>query len=150
MGRALHLIDIENLIGGSQNADPAICCVAFEAYREVSGYEPGDLVIVAAGVTTASCAFFHWEGVCRRTARGENGADLVLLGALATEPRLERFDRIVIASGDGIFASAASGLAARGIHVEAVSRRGSMSRRLRSAVAAVHELDLGARLRLLA
>ena len=60
----------------------------------------------------------------------------------------ERYDEVVLASGDGIFADRVADLAGRGVPVTVVSRPGSLSHRLRLAATEVlpFEIDLGAEL----
>ena len=53
-----------------------------------------------------------------------------------------RFDTVVIASGDGIFAKEANRLAADGVRVVAAIGRGLMSQNLRRAVSVVVRLPL--------
>jgi uncharacterized LabA/DUF88 family protein len=72
---------------------------------------------------------------------GENGADLELLAILAQESVETRFDRVVIGSGDGIFALAAARLQAAGVNVTVVVRRGALSRSLRLSVRDVRFID---------
>lgn len=78
----------------------------------------------------------------RRLVRsGENGADLALLQVLEQESVAERYDRVVLGSGDGIFAYAAAGLQAVGVDVTVVSRSDALSRRLGFAVRDVRSMD---------
>ncbi len=53
---------------------------------------------------------------------------------MKTERIDERFDRVVLGSGDGIFAEVCALLQAAGCVVTVVSRREALSRRLRFAV----------------
>jgi hypothetical protein len=64
---------------------------------------------------------------------GVNGADLALLDVLRHEHVEERFDELVLASGDGIFTDAVASLAAKGVAVTVVARPDSCSKRLRVA-----------------
>jgi hypothetical protein len=68
---------------------------------------------------------------------GPDGADLELLDVVAYENVAARFTHVAIASGDGIFADAAAGLAAAGVWVTVVTRRNSLSARL---ALAAHEV----------
>ena len=65
--------------------------------------------------------------------RGINGADHALIEVLSEERMPQRFNAVVIASGDGIFASVAADLAAAGLEVTVVAREGHLSARLRLA-----------------
>jgi hypothetical protein len=77
----------------------------------------------------------------RRLARGKpDGADLELLYVISHENVEERFTRIGIGSDDGIFAAATASLAAHR-RVTMVSRRQSLSARLRLAASDVINTD---------
>jgi hypothetical protein len=72
---------------------------------------------------------------------GPNGADLALLEVLEREEVEGRSSRVVIGSGDGIFAEAAARLQAGGVDVTVVTRAQSLSRRLRLAALNVRFID---------
>jgi hypothetical protein len=61
---------------------------------------------------------------------GRDGADLALLDVLENERVDERFERVTICSGDGIFTDAAARLAGVGVDVTAVSLPGHLATRL--------------------
>ena len=121
-GRTLHLIDIENLVGkpGFTSDDVA---VARARYLTISPMEEGDQVVIASGRKSAQAAMFGWPGnVCRKVKSGVDGADKALLAILEDESISARFERVVIASGDGIFTIAASKLRTAGVEVFVVAR----------------------------
>ena len=62
--------------------------------------------------------------------RGHDGADLALLGWGSPELIARRFDRLVVASGDGIFAGIVHALREFGLRVEVLYGKGGVSRRL--------------------
>ena len=68
---------------------------------------------------------------------GENGADLALLDAYEPSEITSRFSRVVIGSGDGIFAPLAGALAKAGCHVTVVTRPESLANRLRLAASTI-------------
>jgi hypothetical protein len=151
--RSLHLIDVENLLGGTSFSEADVAATA-DVYRAVAGVAIADLVIVSSSHHTALPAWFGW-GKARRVVRsGPDGADLALIEIIKTENVAVRFDRIVIGSGDGIFASPAAHLQAAGVAVTVVSRPEFVSRQLRFAVRDVRYLhlmpDLGPALRKIA
>ena len=76
-----------------------------------------------------------------RVRSGPDGADLELLNVLLHEEVAARFTRVVIGSGDGVFARAAASLATAGVRVTVVSRRDSLSSRLAFAAGEVIYLD---------
>lgn len=139
--RSLHLVDVENLLGGT-NFGEADVALAAAAYGPVAGLAATDLVVVSSSHHTARAAWFGW-GEARRIVRsGVSGADLALIEVIETENVAVRFDRIVIGSGDGNFAVSAAKLQAAGIAVTVVSRPAFLSRQLRLAVRDVRHLDL--------
>ncbi len=138
--RGLHLIDIENLTGSGKPS--------FEQIRVVQGTYSGhvtlgawDQVVVASSHLTLLSAALGWPHARYRIRSGPDGADLELLDILLYEKVAARFTRVVIGSGDGAFARAAAGLAARGVQVIVVSRRDSLSARLAFAASEVIYLD---------
>jgi hypothetical protein len=72
------------------------------------------------------------------TATGPDGADLVLLAHAAPEFVARRAARLVVGSGDGIFAARAARVQALGVGVEIVSRPASLSGALRDLHCPVH------------
>lgn len=137
--RRLFLVDVENLVGtGLVDADLTVW--ARERVKTLLGIGPNDHIVIGCshlGLINVGCNWPHVRYVVRS---GPDGADLALLEVL-TENVAQRFDRVVIASGDGIFAQPAANLAAQGVHVSVVARRGSISARLYLAAADVHLID---------
>lgn len=135
-GRRLHLIDIENLAGsGRPTGGQIVAC--YRRYADLVKPVRGDLCVVAcnhgAGVEVA----FNWPGARYLWRSGRDGADLALLDVLEAESVPDRFDAVVLASGDRLFAEAIAGLAQCGVHVTVVANETALSRRLRIAAAAV-------------
>lgn len=127
------MIDVENEFGTPSPTRDTVRAVA-DAYLAVSGWRLGDLVLVGSSRHCWLRAAFDWPISSRWVWRdGTDGGELALLDALAAEP-LWAIDRVVIASGDHLFAEAATGLARCGFRVEAVCRPDALSRRLRLAV----------------
>jgi hypothetical protein len=130
-GRTLHLIDIENLIGDPWITGPRVAEV-YEAALVEAGYRPGDLVFVAANRWLLGELGFVPHTPCRlMTACGADGADLALLAQAPPEWVAKRFDRMVVASGDGIFAARARACAELGVEVEIIYGAGKVSKKLR-------------------
>ena len=128
--RALHLVDIENLIG---HARPTLAEVAscYEAYRSWIGDH--DLVVVACNHGAFPAVAWGWPGARRLVRSGQDGADRELLDVLAFERVEDRFKSVGVACGDGIFTDAVAWLGGTGVSVTVVSRSGALSRRLRMA-----------------
>lgn len=130
-GRTLHLVDLENLMGGPFAGRAAIRRAVRE-YRAEAGVAAADLVVVATNPALLVEAAVAWSGGGRFLAGGgEDGADLALLDVVQDACWIaERFDRVVIGSGDGLFSDAAAALRRLGVVVGVVARHGRMSRRL--------------------
>lgn len=132
--RRLILVDIENVNGGalaSEFSGAAARVVVEEAARMTSL----DQVVVAAGPASAASAGFAWRSARLRVGHGRNGADLELLDVIENEDLHTRYDEIVLASGDGIFADAVARLGGFGVTVVVLAREGALSRRLEVAAA---------------
>ena len=130
-GRALHLVDLENVLGDPCAVGP---CVA-ETYEEVLArglHREGDLVVVAVNPAMARQFAFAPHTSCQLfVRRGRDGADLALLGWASPELIARRFDRLVVASGDGIFAGIVRALREFGLRVEVLYGNGAVSGHLR-------------------
>ncbi len=135
--RTLHLIDIENLTGSSSPSAEQVrdCRELYEA----SFVGDFDLVVIACSHHAFPAVGWEWRRARHILRSGQDGADLALLDVIALEGAAERFESVVVASGDGVFTDAVARLGTAGVHVTAVSRPESLSRRLRLA-AAHHEL----------
>jgi hypothetical protein len=131
VGRALHLVDLENLMCGP--LQPAIALrYAAARYEQVAVVRPDDHVVVAVNPALALDAGRAWPTARLLVGRGPDGADRELLATLADTPWVAaRYDRVVIGSGDGIFASALESLRALGIATGVVAPELGLSRDLR-------------------
>ncbi len=138
--RRLHLIDIENLLGCPRPTDAAAtgCC---EEYKDRASVQGDDLVVVACNHGAGAQVGFGWPEARLLLRSGPDGADRALLDVLKTESVEERFDAVVVASGDGRFAEAVARLAGLGIEVTVISNRRALSRRLELAATRVVLFD---------
>lgn len=107
-GRTLHLVDLENLAGGS-SASPADVDGAISSYERIAPFGVHDHRVVACGKGLVFPVGDRWPGALVRYARGIDGADRLLLAAADPVDVAARFDRVVVASGDG------GGIAAAGV-----------------------------------
>lgn len=139
--RTLHVIDIENLIGAS-GAAPATLRSTAERLHEAIPRSPGDHEIVGSGPRLLLAAAAAWPSARHLLGPGPSGPDRALVNVLRDEQVGQRFDHVVIASGDGEFAPVAAMLASQGVRVTVVARRGSLSRRLQIAAGEVRYLRL--------
>jgi len=138
--RTIHLVDIENLAG-----EPRPCRATVEALRTLYLHlvQPGprDHVVLACNHGACLDVGLGWPGARLILRSGPDGADRALLGVLSSEHVEARYLAAVIASGDGIFTPAAGHLASAGLGVTVVSRRLSLSKRLRMAAQQVLTFD---------
>ena len=134
--RRFVAMDIENINGGAVDSK----VLADNAWREVAeaiGLCDDEQVVIGVGPSSLLAAGMSHPSARLVMGRGISGADKALVEVLSDDRLAERFDEIVIVSGDGIFADVAAWLATEGTDVTVVSREGSLSRRLRLAAGAV-------------
>jgi hypothetical protein len=128
-GRTLHLVDVENLLGDPHSSEAAVRMV-LARYRRMH-LRSGDQVVIAANPQMGVKAKMAWPEALVRWAVGPDGADNALLAEAQPDDIARRFDRLVVASGDHIFAQLVKDVKARGVAVLVVHRRGSLSNDLR-------------------
>lgn len=129
--RTIHLIDIENLVGSASPTAAQAREVRDHYERRYIRY--GDLVVVACSHHAFGAVAWEWPRARHLPRSGKDGADLALLGVIVGENVAERFEHVVVASGDAIFASAVTRLRMQGVSVTVVARHESLSRALRLA-----------------
>lgn len=139
-GRRLVLVDLENVTGG------AVMTLAMAEWgravlESTLNVKEGEQIVIG----TSHLGLFHakdaWPCARVKVRSGENGADLELLDVLAAENIAERFDEVLLVSGDGIFADVVAHLGYGGVRVTVASWAQSMSTRLRLAAACTVYLD---------
>lgn len=139
-GRRLVVVDIENVSGGAlvtkAMADWARAVV--EAALQISD---GEQVVIGTSHMGMFNAADAWPSARVKVRSGENGADLELLDVLGTEHVEERFDEVLLISGDGVFADAVAHLGRCGVKVTVAAWSTSMSARLRLAAGCIVYLD---------
>lgn len=132
VGRGLHLVDLDNLVGGPWNA--GLVPQVLPQYLSTASYVQGDHLVVAADAHLATTAMFQLPvGGQFLVARGTNGADNRLLELLTTDHIVTRYSRMVIGSGDHCFAGLAREVRSLGGSVSVVARRGTLARSLQAA-----------------
>lgn len=133
--RSLHLIDLENMLGGSGFSAGQV--VEFWSWytMQAVGVGPGDHVAIATGSRSAATAWFALpaSGIRRLVRPGVDGADWALLDAVDLARDAARFGRLVIASGDHVFAPLALQARDAGMRVHQVIGAGYPSHRLMAA-----------------
>jgi hypothetical protein len=137
----LHLVDAENLVG-DPFAEPEETHAAIRAFEQVAGLCDDDLVFIAANHHLLKPVVFDIPFTARvRHAKGRDGADRALLDDAPAEWVCRRFRRLVIGSGDHIFADLAEHAIDAGLEVTVIGRRGSISARYRELGCTVFALD---------
>lgn len=138
-GRCFHLVDIENLAGGPH---ASVYGATAHLYRGVTRCGLNDLVVVGCDKSGTLAAADAFPGRQVVVGTGPNGADRALLGAIDQRVLHDRFDTLVIGSGDHAFAFVAASARAAGLTTVAVVGEGQLSRALaRSVDAIVHLRD---------
>lgn len=125
--RTLHVVDLENLMGDVRTGEDVDHVWA--TYTAALGIDRLHHVVVGSGPSLAEVAWFRLpqQGLRRVLGRGVNGGDLALLAELAdAELTTRSYQRLVIASGDGIFTSVARRFRRAGLHVLQVVGRGGV------------------------
>lgn len=136
-GRRLVIVDIENVVGGAVlTTEQAVG--AHLSIQEVAALNGSEQVVIGTSHVGLVSTGIGWRGPRLVVRSGENGADLALLDVLTEERIEERFDEVVLVSGDGIFTEAVAALGAAGVDVMVVAPLGHCSKRLR--VAARHSV----------
>lgn len=140
-GRHLILIDIENLAGTASPTREEVEAVV-EGLRDVVPGFDDDQKIVACSHHAAQIVAFSFPRARHLWRSGVDGADLALLDVLDNEHVEERFERLTICSGDGIFATSAAWLAGAGVEVAAVALPDHLAARLQLAALRVSLLPV--------
>ncbi len=136
-----QLIDIENLVGASELTAANVVEVktAMDLMEGVNAMQ-----VVACSHHNAEVVLFNWPKARIILKSGEDGADLALIMVATDEDIAKRFDRVVIASGDGIFTTVAKKLLEQGVEVSIVCGRGALSKNLKRQCSNVRYLPLTA------
>jgi hypothetical protein len=132
-GRALHILDIENLMGGPREGATSLH-ITSQLYRTAVRISTSDQVVVGANPRLAVDLWPEWKGTHLVFGKGPDGADKALLSTINDARNIaSRFDRVVIGSGDGIFTNAVYALRSLGIAVGVVGRERTVSHALANA-----------------
>lgn len=142
-GRCLVVVDIQNMVGGAV-MDATEAAQVRQCLQKAVGLRGDEQVIIGVSHFDVLEAGLGWPGAGLRVRSGKDGADLALLEVLTEERIAERFDEVVLASGDGIFTDAVAALGAAGVTVTVVAHREGCSKRLRMAASRTIFLKTGA------
>jgi hypothetical protein len=102
---------------------------------------PNDHVVLAAAGRTAFFAGLAWPGQQVLVGRGPDGADLAILAFIDVPHAVTTYGRVVIASGDHIFAPLVRALEEAGAVVEIVAPTRGISTALRRTQAPLRHLE---------
>lgn len=140
--RTIAFIDLENLTGVAPEDAPTWAWRStFRAMADLAALDATDLAVIAVNPALAYLASSCAPGALLRCRRGKDGADHALIDEIVgMGDRLDRFDRVVIASGDRAFIPAVQQLTGRGMRTELVARPNGCSLQLRMAAHCVHWL----------
>ena len=128
--RSLHLVDLENLVGDPLASGP-VALRALDEYLALSGWQPGDEVILAANPGLLSTVVFDLPVPCNvHAVTGKDAADLMLLAYAEPTRVAARFGRLVVGSGDHEFEATAVDVLGRGVPVVVVALRRCLSHTL--------------------
>ena len=129
-GRALHLVDPENLMGGPDSG-LAVLSRTLSCYRDVARVADGDHVTIGVNPAFHAPVKAYWPSAKVLSKGGPEGADIRLIGEVGNPAwTAPRYDRLVIGSGDGDFVEVARVYRACGLVVDVVARPMSLSARL--------------------
>jgi len=140
--RRMHFIDIENLVGTGLPCESGVSSVR-RAYDLVVGGTTGELVTVACNHKAAAVVGFTMglSGAQLQRGSGPDGADLALLAVIRREVLKGRVRRLVIGSGDAIFARELSDLRHLIDELDVVARVGGIGAELYRFADRVHLIE---------
>lgn len=120
----LHVIDIENMVGGLVSPDR--CSKIWAEYETKVGVSKGDQITVAVAWPNAEAAFFAVPARARRIGvpTAPDTADRALCESVEVSRVALRHHEVVIASGDHFFAPLARALRDAGVRVVQVVTKG--------------------------
>ena len=144
--RTLALVDIENLYGDCSPQSPhgPITEQDVVALKRVveSLYDcPETPAVVASSHAVAKTVMWGWPEAGKRWRSGADGADLALLDERTPAEIAERFARVILASGDGIFTDFIAECGRLGVQVDVLSRPEALSKRLALAAGNIYTFD---------
>ena len=132
--RTIHLVDLENL-SGEAFAGPAVTRRAIDTYLHLADWRVGDKVTIVTNRLHARTAVFEIPPIAHTfhpSPAGVDAADHVLIAHADVDLiEQQRFGRLVIGSGDHIFAGLAAAAMRAGVEVWIIGRYSSIARELR-------------------
>ena len=137
--RMICLVDIENCAGSGDLSSRQAEAVRLAISRAVPA---AVMKVVACSHHNAVPTLFSFMDARVLLRSGPDGADLALLDVLEHEHVPSRFGKVIIASGDGIFAPASRRLLSCGVHVEVLSTSDRLSGELAASCSNVRYISV--------
>ena len=134
--RRLFVIDIENAVGNGK-LTPESVAAEVRRIQEFYSFDDNDMAVLGVSHSANVFPAAEWAGARIVLGKGENGADIALKKVLNEERLDERFQELILVSGDGIFTDDVEKLRAAGTKVTVDSRKRSLSRLLEVAATIV-------------
>lgn len=141
----LVVLDIENIAQTPSPSPAELEQVHDRLVEVIDGYEEAPC-IVACSHRAAAAVMFSFPRALRRLRSGFNGADLALLEEMAEHRVMDRYAKLTLCSGDGIFTEEVARLGRAGVDVTVVANEGTLATRLRLAAAHVITLQSSTKL----
>lgn len=131
--RTAYLLDLDNLAGSGQPSADEIHCVLDHFERECRPCKNDQVYCAGTAISAYHCADYR-PNYRVAVGRGKDGADQRLLELGDPEHVSQRFQRVVIGSGDGIFAGIVREFSIRGVRVELLVGKGTLASSLHRAI----------------
>jgi len=136
--RALHLVDVDNLLGcPPSQAVPGDVVAALGRYTSRAKPGADDHVVLACNPRLAFAVRSASSVGQLLVRRGRGGADRALLDHADVDHIQGRYQRVVIGSGNGAFASLVRALRGRSVQTTVIALTGHLSWDLRRAASVV-------------
>ena len=130
--RTLYLLDIENMCGTGRLEPGLVACRFSQLERAVAPGHADQMIVGYNPLNRAAVAFGIRRSHGHVERSGPDGADLALREVMSST-LARRFDHIVLASGDHMFAPVVARLASHGIGTTVIAGPDSLARELRLA-----------------
>lgn len=141
-GRRIVVVEIESITEGAVRT-VSLASWAKRQVAEAIALKEGEQVIVGATHRSVLAVQMVWPQSRIITGPSPEDVQDEILQVLREERIPERFDELVLASGNGVYAQAVASLGASSVEVTAVAWPENLSKRLRMAVAHVAPLERG-------
>jgi len=131
--RTAYFLDLDNLAGTGQPSADEIHRVLDQFEHVYKPCQSDQVYCAGTAISAYHCADYR-PNYRVAVGRGKDGADQCLLELGDPDHVSRRFQRVVIGSGDGIFASIAREYTSRGMRVELLVGKGALANNLYRAI----------------